>query len=75
MAVSDPGPDELWVGLTGTAEAVTDQAIAQADIAALAHRYHPDDPAAAERLIRERFSTQERISFRVAVAKVHEHFD
>ena len=35
----------------------------------------PDEPEAAERRIRETFGRQERISFRVTVEKVHEHFD
>ena len=38
----------------------------------LQRRTSPDD---AERLIRDRFAQQERISFRVTVEKVHEHFD
>jgi PPOX class probable F420-dependent enzyme len=75
VAVADPGPDELWVGLTGSAHAVTDQPTAQADIAAMARRYDADHPEDAERLIRDRFSTQERISFRVTIDAVHEHFD
>ena len=75
LAVVDPGPDEIWVGMTGTARAVTDQPTAQADIAEMARRYGADDPEDAERRIRDNFATQERISFRVTVEKVHEHFD
>ena len=41
----------------------------------MARRYHADDPAEAERLIRDRFQTQERITFRVSVAALHEHLD
>ena len=69
-------PDELWVGLTGTARAITDQPTAQADIAEMARRYDAGRargcraPASATR-----FAKQERISFRVTVEKVHEHFD
>ena len=64
-----------WVGLTGTARAITDQPTAQADIAEMARRYHADEPDEAERLIRDSFAKQERISFRVTVEKVYEHFD
>jgi PPOX class probable F420-dependent enzyme len=52
-----------YVQVRGVAEAVRDQETAQADIAALAHRYH--DAADAERLVRELFSRQERITFHV----------
>ncbi len=65
MAVADAGDGYRWVGLTGVAEPVTDQPTAQADIAAMARRYHADEPDKAERLIRDRFERQERISFRV----------
>ena len=75
IAVSDGTDGYRWVGLTGTARAVTDQAIAQADIAGMARRYHADDPAKAERLIRDRFSQQERISFRFRPDAVHDHLD
>jgi PPOX class probable F420-dependent enzyme len=52
-----------WVGVRGVAEAIPDQDQAQADIAALARRYHADDPEKAERIIRDSFQRQERISF------------
>ena len=61
-----------WVGVRGRAEAVTNQASAQADIAAMARRYHADDPATAERMVRM-FEGQERISFIVHVERVTEH--
>lgn len=61
-----------WVGIRGRAEAVTDQATAQADIAAMARRYHADDPATAERMVRV-FEGQERISFVIHVERVAEH--
>ena len=41
----------------------------------MARRYHADDPDKAERLIANRFSKQERISFRVRIDGVHEHLD
>ena len=47
-----------------SAETLADPEQAQADIAAMARRYHADDPEQAERLIRERLpSPSERISF------------
>ena len=61
-----------WVGVRGRAEAVTDQATAQADIAAMARRYHADDPAQAERMV-AMFESQERISFVIHVERVTEH--
>ncbi len=73
IAVVD-GVDGLgWVGLTGSAEAITDQATAQADIAAMSRHFHADDPEEGEKQIRERFETQERISFRVVVESFHDH--
>jgi PPOX class probable F420-dependent enzyme len=64
-----------WVGFVGDARAVTNQAIAQADIARMARRYHADEPEVAERLVRERFERQERISFRFRPSAVHDHLD
>ena len=61
-----------WVGVRGRAEAVTDQATAQADIAEMARRYHADDPAQAERMVAV-FESQERISFVIHVERVTEH--
>ena len=58
-----------WVSLRGAVEVVSDQARAQADIAAMARRYHADDPAAAEREI-SRFETQERVTFVLRAARV-----
>lgn len=74
MAVFDEADPLRWVGLLSTAEAVTDQPQAQADIAAMARRYHHDDPATAERKIRD-FERMERISFRIRVRAIHEHLD
>jgi PPOX class probable F420-dependent enzyme len=63
-----------WLGVRGTAESVTDQTTAQADIAEMARRYHADEPAEAERMVRA-FETQQRISFIVQVERVSEHPD
>jgi PPOX class probable F420-dependent enzyme len=66
---------EDWVGLTGTVEVVDDQEQAQADIAAMARRYHTRNPATAEDLIKNRFQPQRRVSFRVRPTNVHDHLD
>ena len=71
IAVIDATDGNYWVGITGTAMAVEDQATAQADIARLARRYGPAD---LERDLRE-FDGQQRISFRVTIASVHDHLD
>lgn len=54
-----------WVSLSGSVEIDDDQQRAQADIAAMARRYHADDPEQAEALIRDRFRPQYRITFRL----------
>ena len=75
VAVGGGADGYRWVGLSGTVTVIDDQATAQADIAEMARRYHADDQAEAERLIRERFGTQRRVSFRISIAAVHEHLD
>jgi PPOX class probable F420-dependent enzyme len=61
------------VALAGRAELIADGDAARADIFEMARRY--ESPDAAERLIRERFATQERLSFRLHLARVHEHWE
>jgi PPOX class probable F420-dependent enzyme len=73
VSVIDQADGLRWVGITGTTEPIVDQAQAQADIAAMARRYGTADPEDAERLIRDRFSPQERISFRVRIESLHDH--
>lgn len=75
LAVGDQSDGYRWVGLTGTATLIDDQPTAQADIAEMARRYHADDPAKAERLIRNQFEQQRRLSFRIAIDAVHDHLD
>jgi PPOX class probable F420-dependent enzyme len=75
ISVTDHRDGYRWIGLTGRVEVVDDQPTAQADIAAMARRYHADEPAEAERLIHDRFERQERISFRVPIGRVHQHLD
>lgn len=71
--IVDEGYD--YVGIRGTAELLHDPEQAQADIAAMARRYHAGDLDRAERLIRERFQEQERISFLLHPSAVTEHQD
>jgi PPOX class probable F420-dependent enzyme len=75
VAVGDQADGYRWVGLTGRVTVVEDQPTAQADIAEMARRYHADDPAEAEQLIRDRFERQPRVSFRVSIDAVHPHLD
>ena len=55
FSVVDDGDGYHWIGLTGRVTVVTDQAMAQSDIAGMARRYHADEPGKAERLIRRQF--------------------
>jgi PPOX class probable F420-dependent enzyme len=64
-----------WVSIQGSVEVVSDQPTAQADIAAMARKYKADDPEAAERMIREVFEPQERITFVLRPARIVEHPD
>jgi PPOX class probable F420-dependent enzyme len=64
-----------YVVLTGVATAVTDVPTARADIATMARRYHADEPDRAETMILDRFSKQERISFRIHPDTAYEHID
>jgi PPOX class probable F420-dependent enzyme len=76
LAVIDRVDGLKWLGLSGRVERIDDdQAIAQADIAGLARRYHVEDPWEAERIIVERFTRQHRVSFRIRPTAVHDHLD
>jgi len=75
FSVIDAADGYRWVGLTGTVEANTDHDTSQADIAAMARRYHAHEPEEAERLVTERFERQARISFRFRAATLHDHLD
>jgi PPOX class probable F420-dependent enzyme len=75
VAIGDQADGYRWVGLTGLATIVEDQATAQADIAEMARRYHADDPEKADRLVRDRFERLSRVSFRVSINAVHDHLD
>jgi PPOX class probable F420-dependent enzyme len=59
-----------YLTLAGTARLIDDQATAQADIKRLATRYH--NPTKAEQMMRDRFSKQQRVTIRMAIARVVE---
>jgi PPOX class probable F420-dependent enzyme len=76
LAVIDTEDGYRWVALSGTVGSVVDtQDSAQADIAALAYRYHVDDPSEAEAIIANRFTKQRRISFRFQPTAIHDHLE
>jgi PPOX class probable F420-dependent enzyme len=75
FSVIDAHDGYRWVGTEATVRPTTDQATAQADIAAMARRYHADEPEEAEQLIRDRFEKQERISFRFRPDSFHDHLE
>ena len=62
-----------YVNIVGLAAEEPDPALAQAEIAEMARRYH--DAAEAERLIAERFSSQARVRFFVSPRKIETHGD
>lgn len=51
-----------WVSVRGEVEVIRDDERAHADIAALARRYHPDDPITVEEQVRQ-FESEERVTF------------
>jgi PPOX class probable F420-dependent enzyme len=62
---------QRYVTLDGTIAMFDDQVVAQADIAALARRYH--DPEEAERMILADFQPQERVSLILTVSRIETH--
>lgn len=75
VAVTDRDDGRRWVGVRGLVETVIDdQATAQADIAGLARRYHPREPAVVATDV-ARFRTETRVSFRIRPVAVHPHLD
>ncbi len=62
---------QRYVTLDGTIAMFENQEVAQADIAALARRYH--DPEDAERMILSDFQPQERVSLILTVSRIETH--
>jgi PPOX class probable F420-dependent enzyme len=75
VSVIDTEDGYRWIGLTGWVDVIDDPAQAQADIAAMARRYYPHDPARAANMIERRFRAQRRISFRIHPDEIHDHLD
>ncbi len=70
ISVIDEKDGLRWVGLGGVVETVVDDVpTARRDIVDLAHRYDGPDADVAE------FLTQQRISFRVRIERVHDHLE
>ncbi|MGC8634265.1 MAG: TIGR03618 family F420-dependent PPOX class oxidoreductase [Candidatus Limnocylindrales bacterium] len=63
-----------WVSLRGRVQAIEEQGRAQADIAAMARRYHAGDPVAAERQVQV-FQQEARVSFVLRPTRVTAHLD
>lgn len=59
-----------YITISGIAELIDDQEIAQADILRLAMRYHPPEKAAA--MARDQFTKQQRITVRLRIERVVE---
>jgi len=75
VSVPDGADGYAFVALAGrVVETVDEQEVAQADIAALARRYHEDEPVLAERVI-ARFRSQQRVSFRIEIVAAHDHLE
>ena len=75
ISITDRLDGYRWIGLSGSVAVIRDQATTQADIAAMARRYHADEPGRAEALISDRFQAQERVSFRLTIGSFHDHLD
>jgi hypothetical protein len=62
-----------WLGIVGHVDAIDDDHDrAEADILALANRYHPDGADPADLASYRAFP---RISFRIAIDRVHDHLE
>ena len=71
LAITDARDGMRWVGLDCRVAAIDEDVDrAYADIAALADRYGDDDPATLAT-----YRTQRRLSFRLAITRVHAHLD
>lgn len=61
-----------YVTVTGTVRLIEDQTVAQADIRSLAVRY--DGPERAEQMVRSQFMHEQRVSLRLTIERVSEHW-
>ena len=74
VSIAVLGPDGYsWLGLTGHVDAIDDDPDrALADILALADRYHPDG---ADPYDLASYRAFPRITFRIAIDRVHDHLE
>ena len=73
LAVMDPADGNSWLGVTGRVIAVDgDRDRALADILGLDRLYHPAGPDPADIAA---WHEQRRITFRIAIDRVHEHLE
>ena len=70
LVMSDDG--YRYLRIDGKVRTITDQATAQNDIRRLALRYY-GDAARVEKAMRDTFSKQERISYRLPTTRVEDH--
>ncbi len=63
-----------WVGASGTVERIDEPAATQEHIAALARRYHADEPDVAEEMVND-FQRQRRVSFLLRPERLQLHID
>jgi len=70
LVMSDDG--YRYLRIDGKVRTITDQATAQNDIRRLALRYY-GDAARVEKAMRDTFSKQERISYRLPTTRVDDH--
>lgn len=73
LAIMDQADPLRWVGITGVVDEVIDDVDrARDDIVALAHRYQPEGVDPEQEAA---FRSQQRVTFLVRVAGVHDHLD
>ena len=75
IAITDAEPRIVGRADRHASRSSTTRSSAQADIAAMARRYHAANPAEAEAIIASRFSKQQRVSFRLRPTSIHDHLE
>ncbi len=71
LTVYDDASPYRYLRMEGRVRIVHDPDVSQADIRRLALRYYDGDEAKTERAMRENFSTQQRISYRLRARRVY----
>ncbi|MGH2512405.1 MAG: pyridoxamine 5'-phosphate oxidase family protein [Candidatus Limnocylindrales bacterium] len=66
--------DYDWLSIRGVVTIDERPDVAQGHIAAMARHYHADEPERAERMIRDGFEREHRISFRIGLAASRLYF-